>query len=117
MPGRLICPALFGKHKLFYIEAQEVADPTDPLNKHRNDETRAFTYNFTLFDLVSLKAEKSYLLEDNVTQIVSFDISESRKYASILFLNNKVVILNDLAEKIATIKINVSGAIFAILFD
>ena len=48
---------------------------------------------------------------------MSFDVSESRQYASILFLNNKVVILDGTANKIATIKIRVSGAIFAILFD
>jgi hypothetical protein len=57
--GRLICPALFNNNKLFYIQAQEIEDSSDPSNKNKNDETRAYTYTFTLFDLKSLKVEKS----------------------------------------------------------
>jgi hypothetical protein len=61
--------------------------------------------------------DKSYIYEGTVTQIISLDIAESKRYVSILFLNNKILLLDNEANQFCILNINFTGVMHCILFD
>ena len=112
MRGNAHCPVLFANNKMMYVNIVEIFDK----QKEGVAESKIYNYTLCLFDVCGKQTEVEVSLQNNISEIVNYEVNEARDLVAITFLDKSILLVDDSGSIVGSLIVNVKGFVTSSVF-